>query len=462
MSTLSRDWWLSLVAVGAVVSYVLPVNAQGPVVIRACVHNGNHQLRYISVGQSCAANEQLVTWNNEGPAGPAGPQGATGPQGPQGNTGATGSQGPQGDTGAQGPQGATGATGAQGPQGDTGAQGATGATGAQGDTGATGPQGPQGNTGATGAQGPQGDTGAQGPQGNTGATGAQGPQGNTGATGAVGPQGATGATGAQGPQGNTGATGAQGPQGVAGATGPQGPQGPQGAQGPAGESDLTWGTQGSHIYAEIAGVLTPVVDQTWVAGLTCSTGAVGVYQSFTAGMSGPLAGVAMSFLSNKPGSTLTIRAGNGTGGALLFSGAVDVVIGTSMYAVTGVNVVAGSQYTMIFTGSANWGVKCNVGNPYPGGQGGTTGPLSGDFDWEATTFIETGNPVVVTDQGQVGIGTESPTAALDVAQGTIRLRQSASPASNAACLPGEIRWDTNFVYVCVATNTWRRATLSPF
>lgn len=27
---------------------------------------------------------------------------------------------------------------------------------------------------------------------------------------------------------------------------------------------------------------------------------------------------------------------------------------------------------------------------------------------------------------------------------------------------GEIRWDSNYIYVCVATNTWKRATLSTF
>ena len=70
-----------------------------------------------------------------GPQGPQGDVGATGPQGPQGDVGATGPQGPQGDvgeTGPQGPQGNTGATGAQGPQGATGPQGSQGAQGPSG------------------------------------------------------------------------------------------------------------------------------------------------------------------------------------------------------------------------------------------------------------------------------------------------------------------------------------------
>jgi len=81
--------------------------------------------------------------------------------------------------------------------------------------------------GATGPAGPQGPAGAAGLNGQDGA---QGPQGSTGNDGAQGPQGPTGADGAQGPQG---ATGAVGPQGATGATGAQGPTG-IGVAGPTG------------------------------------------------------------------------------------------------------------------------------------------------------------------------------------------------------------------------------------
>lgn len=85
--------------------------------------------------------------------------------------------------------------------------------------GTPGPEGPQGATGPAGPQGPAGPAGAVGP------AGPQGPAGATGATGATGP------AGPQGPAGNNGATGPAGPQGPAGpagATGPQGPAGPAG------------------------------------------------------------------------------------------------------------------------------------------------------------------------------------------------------------------------------------------
>ncbi len=131
-------------------------------------------------------------------------------------SGLTGPTGPQGDTGIQGESGPAG------PRGDTGAQGMTGVTGPRGDTGATGetgPAGPRGDTGLTGETGPAGPRGDTGP---TGETGPAGPRGGTGPTGETGPEGPEGDTG---PRGSAGPTG---PQGLTGATGPRGPSGPAG------------------------------------------------------------------------------------------------------------------------------------------------------------------------------------------------------------------------------------------
>jgi len=138
--------------------------------------------------------------------------------------------------GTPGPQGIQGATG---PQGDQGIQGVTGATGAVGATGEQGPQGIQGSTGAVGPTGATGADGATGPQGIQGATGTQGDQGIQGATGATGSQGVQGNTGAVGP---TGATGFQGIQGVTGATGPTGAQGNTGSTGATGPQGNTGST----------------------------------------------------------------------------------------------------------------------------------------------------------------------------------------------------------------------------
>ena len=64
--------------------------------------------------------------------------------------------------------------------------------------------------------------------------------------------------------------------------------------------------------------------------------------------------------------------------------------------------------------------------------------------------------------GNIGIGTTSPTAKLDVNDNSIRIRSSLTPASAGSGQKGEICYDTNYMYVCVATNTWKRVALSTY
>ena len=113
-----------------------------------------------------------------------------------------------------------------------------GITGPAGPAGATGPAGPAGPAGADGADGPMGPTGPAGPSGGpagpAGPEGPAGPAGATGATGATGPAGPAGATGAAGAAGAAGPAGATGATGAAGAAGPAGATGSTGAAGPTG------------------------------------------------------------------------------------------------------------------------------------------------------------------------------------------------------------------------------------
>lgn len=62
----------------------------------------------------------------------------------------------------------------------------------------------------------------------------------------------------------------------------------------------------------------------------------------------------------------------------------------------------------------------------------------------------------------LGVGSPpTPTALLDINSNTIRLRNNKTPASaTAAGNAGDICWDTNYIYVCVATNTWKRTAIS--
>jgi len=68
---------------------------------------------------------------------------------------------------------------------------------------------------------------------------------------------------------------------------------------------------------------------------------------------------------------------------------------------------------------------------------------------------------VDSTNSRVGIGTTSPTAALDVNSDTVRVRTARTPASATATgNAGDICWDVNYIYVCTATNTWKRTPIS--
>ncbi|MCP4666681.1 MAG: hypothetical protein GY849_09955, partial [Deltaproteobacteria bacterium] len=69
--------------------------------------------------------------------------------------------------------------------------------------------------------------------------------------------------------------------------------------------------------------------------------------------------------------------------------------------------------------------------------------------------------LVVSKEANVGVGTTSPTVKLDVNDDGIRIRTEKTPSSASdTCDKGEIVWDSDYVYVCVATDTWKRSALS--
>jgi len=71
--------------------------------------------------------------------------------------------------------------------------------------------------------------------------------------------------------------------------------------------------------------------------------------------------------------------------------------------------------------------------------------------------------MTIKSDGKVGIGATAPTALLDVNSNGIRIENPKTPASSTdTCNQGDLSWDANYVYVCVAANTWKRSALQSF
>ena len=63
--------------------------------------------------------------------------------------------------------------------------------------------------------------------------------------------------------------------------------------------------------------------------------------------------------------------------------------------------------------------------------------------------------------GRFGLGTDAPTAAIDINSNGLRIRDSITPAAvSDPGVVGQIGWDASFIYVCTSASTWRRATLN--
>lgn len=131
---------------------------------------------------------------------------------------------------------------------------------------------------------------------------------------------------------------------------------------------------------------------------------------------------------------------------------------------TAIGTLAASSWT---SGGSNTIIGAAAGDFIASGSSNTLigrwkGPSSG-ATLSSTLVLSAGTTVraYCDSAGKWGFGTTAPTAGVDTAGDAIRVRTAATPASaSAAGDTGTVKWDTNYVYVCVATNTWKRAALS--
>jgi hypothetical protein len=144
--------------------------------------------------------------------------------------------------------------------------------------------------------------------------------------------------------------------------------------------------------------------------------------------------VTSGFDSNYGQKMIIVRTG-ATGGTITTVGSQMTVSGDNAGA--GTHTVYGQIITVSGTADTNYGLRVTVPT------------YSTSY---AATF----------SGGNVGIGTTTPEEALDVNSDSIRIRTAQSPATAAVCNQGDIAWATDYIYVCVATNDWRRAALADY
>jgi len=197
---------------------------------------------------------------------------------------------------------------------------------------------------------------------------------------------------------------------------------------------------------------------------------------------------------------------NGKDAVLKFSGAgasatvtqvfTDLVVGNVTGTVTG-NVTGNvtgdvtGNVTGDLTGNVTGNVSGNVTGDLTGDvtstgsssfstvdiNGGTVdGTIIGASSAAAGTFTDITSTSTITaasvdinggDIDGTNIGATTPDAgtftALTTTGDSVRIQTSQTPASSSATgATGEIAWDSSYLYVCVATNSWKRIALSTF
>lgn len=254
------------------------------------------------------------------------------------------------------------------------------------------------------------------------------------------------ATAARGPQGPRGAAGATGPRGAAGPRGPIGPEGPKGDVGPQGPRGLRGPAGGAESLSELTDIVidnatenqTLVFDgESWVNDVV----KIPAWDIVTI--------QTMSVNSN----SFSYSEGNGfwvgewTGTKILFKNPdqdvtdlfTSMPLGTEFYIANFDTSVLDQDVTFVSATAYPIGTL-------PSGETDNTVP------YLELTVQETAPTSVYVHVLENSTTSPAPTPAPTPAPST-----SSSPG-----VPGQMAFDSQYLYICTAPNTWKRVSLSSF
>jgi len=167
--------------------------------------------------------------------------------------------------------------------------------------------------------------------------------------------------------------------------------------------------------------------------------------------------------ANRKGTTANYNTTIGTSamyGGTTPTGGSNVAIGYSALE----NYTTG-QWNVAIGSTAGTGITTGSYNVLIGTQG-STGIITGSYNTivgKATGLSSSLSNTIIVADGQGNKGFEWTTPRFTIYGDTLNINTAKTPASSgAAGTTGDIVWDNGFVYVCVATNTWKRAAIITF
>jgi hypothetical protein len=179
--------------------------------------------------------------------------------------------------------------------------------------------------------------------------------------------------------------------------------------------------------------------------------------------------------TSSPQATLHATGAILSSGALVALSASNIFFDQSTSALSRIGVVGANTSTAGTLGISQYSSDGSVGRDvvHINSSGlvgiGTTSPGSAlEINAAAATSpfiakINTAEAARIDSSGRLLIGTSSDSggALLQVNDNRIRIATANTPASAGATgTTGEIAWDADYIYVCTATNTWKRTAIS--